>query len=292
MSLSGSTSIELVTHLARVPARAAEGNKGTYGRVIVVAGSRGMSGAAILCGSAAMRGGAGLVRVAGPASIQPIVAAGNPCYTTIALREDTAGRLGVAAVPELLALADGNDVVAIGPGLGQSGGVTAGVLALLKQTSKPLVLDADGINAVKPHVDRLTSRGAPLVLTPHPGEFARLVGTDVATVQSNRQELAVRFAAQHQLVLVLKGAGTLVTDGHRLYENPTGNPGMATGGTGDVLTGLIAALLGQHLSPFDAAQIGVHWHGRAGDLAGNDLGEVCLNAADLLQYLPRAWRTL
>ena len=130
------------------------------------------------------------------------------------------------------------------------------------------------------------------MLTPHPGEFARLLGTDIATVQSNREEMAGRFARDHGIVLLLKGKGTLVTDGRRLYRNTTGNPGMATGGTGDVLTGLIAALIAQGLTPFDAAMLGACWHGRAGDLARDELGEVCLIASDLLTHLPAALRSV
>ncbi len=280
--------IELVTDVPPLSSRAADGNKGIYGRILVVAGSRGMTGAAILSASAALRGGAGLVRVAVPSGSMPIVASGNPCYMTVALPEDAEGRIAAAAIAPLLAQAEGNDVIAVGPGLGQSDDVTAVVSALVSQTLKSMVLDADGLNAVRHHPERLRNRAAPLVLTPHPGEFARLIGSDIATVQADREALATRFASENGLILVLKGHQTLVTDGRRLYRNTTGNPGMATGGTGDVLTGLIAALLGQKLEPFAAAQRGVFWHGRAGDLARDDLGEVCLIAADLLTYLPRA----
>ena len=184
-----------------------------------------------------------------------------------------------------------SDVVALGPGLGRNEALTALVTAVLAHTTAPVVLDADGLNALQGHTDRLRRRSAPLILTPHPGEFARLLGSDVAAVQARRQALAVSFAAEHRVILVLKGQHTLVTDGRRLYTNTTGNPGMATGGTGDVLTGLIAALLGQGLQPFAAAQLGVYLHGLAGDLARDKLGEVSLIASDLLRYLPRAFRT-
>ena len=152
--------------------------------------------------------------------------------------------------------------------------------------------DADGLSALQQHTDRLRGRPTPSILTPHPGEFARLLGCDAAAVQARRQQLAVRFAADHGVVLVLKGQGTVVTDGRRCYVNPTGNPGMATGGTGDVLTGLVAALLGQGLEAFAAAQLGVYLHGLAGDLARDDRGEVSLIATDLIEYLPRAFRAL
>jgi NAD(P)H-hydrate epimerase len=285
------SAIELIRQVPSLAPRPADSNKGTFGRVLLVAGSRGMSGAAILSGSGALRGGAGLVRVAVPEGILPIVAAGNPCYMTAPLIQDEGGRLAEAAQPALLDLARANDVVALGPGLGRSPAITAIVTALLAQTSVPLVLDADGLNALEHHADRLRSRAAPLILTPHPGEFARLLGSDAATVQAARQELAVRFATENGLVLLLKGHGTLVTDGRRVYQNTTGNPGMATGGTGDVLTGVIAALLGQGLDPFAAAQLGAYVHGLAGDLARDALGEVSLIATDLLQYLPAALRS-
>jgi ADP-dependent NAD(P)H-hydrate dehydratase len=282
--------VEVVTKLPVLAPRPPDSNKGSFGRVLVIAGSRGMSGAAVLCGSSALRGGAGLVRVAVPSSILAIVATGNPCYLTAGLSEDEQGQFAGGSKQQLLALAGSNDVVAMGPGLGRSDNLTKLVLAVLDDAKAPLVLDADGLNALQHCPDRLKGRPAPLILTPHPGEFARLLGTSIAAVQAQRQELAVRFAAEHGLVLLLKGHGTIVTDGKRIYMNTTGNPGMATGGTGDVLTGLIAALLGQQLEAFAAAQLGAHIHGLAGDLARDDLGEVCLIASDLLDYLPPAFR--
>lgn len=282
--------IELITQLPRLGPRSADSNKGDFGRVLVVAGSRGMSGAAVLCGSAALRGGAGLVRVAVPAEILPIVASANPCYLSAGLLQDDQGQLNKSAAAALLDIAHANDVIAAGPGLGQSAAITQLIDALLTQSTKPLVLDADGLNAVQQNPGKLRRPAGALIITPHPGEFARLGKKTVPEVQAQRQELAVRFAADHNLVLVLKGHSTIVTDGRRVYVNHTGNPGMATGGTGDVLTGLIAALVGQGLEPFAAAQLGVHWHGLAGDLARDELGEVSLVASDLLDYLPAAIR--
>jgi NAD(P)H-hydrate epimerase len=277
-----------VTAVPALAPRPAESNKGSFGRVLVAAGSRGMSGAAVLCGSAALRGGAGLVRVAVPAGLLPLVAVGNPCFMTAPLPEDEEGRLAGEAAEPLVRLAEGFTVLAVGPGLGRSPALTYVVSALLERTALPTVLDADGLNVMSGHTDRLRRR-APLVLTPHPGEFARLVGLAIPAVLARREELAVRFAAGHGLVLVLKGHATLVTDGRRLYRNATGNPGMATAGSGDVLTGLVAALLGQGLEAFAAAQLAVWLHGRAGDLARDDLGGPSLIATDLLQYLPRAF---
>lgn len=266
-------------------------HKGDFGRVLVIAGSRGMSGAAVLAGTAALRGGAGLVRVATPAEIAPVVAAGNPCYMSAALPQDGEGRLDNAAAPPLLELVQGSQVVAIGPGLGTSAGVGALVALVLREARGPLVLDADALNVLPNWLADLRARSTPAVLTPHPGEFARLIGSDTASVQSRRQELAERFAVNHNCVVVLKGHGTIVTDGRARYVNVTGNPGMATGGAGDVLTGLIAALLGQGLKPFAAAQLGVYLHGLAGDLARDRLGEVSLIASDILEQLPAAFRT-
>ncbi len=284
------TTVEIVNKLPVLAPRPPDSNKGMYGRILVVAGSRGMSGAAVLCGSAALRGGAGLVKVAVPASVLPIVAGANPCYLTTGLPEDDQGRFADQAEKELLDLARANDVVALGPGVGQSETLTKLVTTILEQVSVRVVLDADGLNAIQHCPERLKGRRGATILTPHPGEFARLLGTTVAEVQAHRSEFAVRFAAEHGVVLVLKGEGTIVTDGRRVYINTTGNPGMATGGTGDVLTGIIAALLGQKLEPFAAAQLGAHLHGLAGDLARDTLGEVCLIASDLLDYLPPALR--
>lgn len=282
----------LIASMPVLPARPRDAHKGMFGRVLVVAGSRGMSGAAVLCAGGALRGGAGLVRVAVPAGILPIVAAANPCWMTAPLAEDDEGRFTPAAAAPLIELARASTVVVAGPGLGRGDGPAAVVSALLTQTSVPLVLDADGLNALEADPGPIRQRPGPLVLTPHPREFSRLLGCDTSVVQADRDGRAARFAAEHGIVLVLKGQATVVTDGARLYENTTGNPGMATGGTGDVLAGLIGALLAQGLEAFAAAQLGVFLHGRAGDLVAADHGEVSLIASDLLDYLPRAFRSL
>lgn len=280
---------QLVSELPKLAPRKADSNKGSYGSVLILAGSRGMSGAAILAGSAALRAGAGLVRVAVPTDILPIVALGNPCYMTLPLPQDMAGRLGKVALADLMPLIEKNDVFAIGPGLGHSDTIGQLLRQLLVQVRIPIVLDADGLNAFAGHAADLGKHAGPLVITPHPGEFARLLGTDVESVQLDRRQSAATFARDHRLIVVLKGHGTIVTDGKRIYQNTTGNPGMATGGTGDVLTGVISALLGQGLDPFAAAQLGVYLHGLAGDLAKADLGEEGLIASDLIDRLPRAF---
>src|SRR5262245_36246456 len=207
--------LEIVTTLPKLLARDPEGHKGSYGRVLVVAGSRGMSGAAVLCGSAALRAGAGLVKVAVPAEILPIVAAGNVCYTTAALPHDAEGRLAFAALPAIVKLCEAHDVIAIGPGLGQSAELASILFELVAQIARPMVIDADGINAIVGHLDKLNSTQGPRIVTPHPREFARLLHAEAANVQANRQTLAVEFAEEQELIVVLKGQGTLVTDGQR-----------------------------------------------------------------------------
>jgi ADP-dependent NAD(P)H-hydrate dehydratase len=277
-----------VTELPRLPRRPHDGHKGTFGTVLVVAGSRGMAGAAVLAGRGALRGGAGLVRVASPADIQDVVAAAYPGYMTIGIRRHADGSLAEGAAEELIELGKSATVAAIGPGLGRSPAVTAFVQKLLQGlTDVPVVLDADGLVAVSPFAEEFAKRSAPLVLTPHPGEFARLIGAD-RPQESERVTQAVAFVERFRCTLLLKGAGTLVADATRLYRNSTGNPGMATGGTGDVLTGLVAALIAQGLDAFDASVLGAYVHGRAGDLAAEVLGQTALTATDLLDYLPAA----
>jgi ADP-dependent NAD(P)H-hydrate dehydratase len=282
--------MRIIHELPRLAPRPVDANKGSFGRVLVTAGSRGMSGAAVLCGTAALRGGAGLVKVTVPESILPVVAAGNPCYLIAPLPEDEQGRITKAALPALLELLRGQTATVFGPGLGQNPDLPVVLSEVLRGDAAPLVLDADGLNALSKRLDMLKTNKRPLVLTPHPGEFSRLTGTSIPEIQARRHESAVRFAEEHNVVVVLKGHGTVVTDGDRAYVNSTGNPGMATGGTGDVLAGLIAALLGQGLEVFAAAQLGVYLHGLAGDQARDDLGENSLIASDLLDYLPRAFR--
>ncbi len=270
------------SELPRWPRRRPETHKGDYGRVLVAGGCAGMTGAVVLAARGALRGGAGLVYAAVPASCWQVVAAADPCYLTIRTAEDRAGGWSDEAVGQLEAHRGAMDVVALGPGMGRGSGVDAVVTRLFDDWELPLVCDADGLNA-------LARRGTwhrpagPRVLTPHPGEFARLA-PDLTPDRAGAAELARRAGA----TVVLKGHRTVVTDGRRIYVNATGNPGMATGGSGDVLTGLIAACIGQGIAPFDAALIGVRLHGRAGDLAAQRVGQVSLVATDLLHALPEA----
>ena len=271
--------------------RPKESHKGQYGTVLVVAGSRGMAGAAALVGAACLRSGAGLVRVICPIEIQPTVASFEPSYMTHPVANDDEGILNFeAACRAIERFATDSHVLAVGPGLGQSKGVSDLILWVLANVKIPVVLDADGLNALAGFPDAVRTRSAPLIITPHPGEFGRLTGKDTASVESDRETLAVEFAGRSDhLTVVLKGSGTIVTDGSRVYINNTGNPGMATGGTGDVLTGVIAALIGQKLPPFEAAQLGTYVHGLAGDIARDQNGEVGMIAGDLIDSLPDAF---
>ncbi|HEY3787530.1 MAG TPA: NAD(P)H-hydrate dehydratase [Urbifossiella sp.] len=276
-----------------LPRRKFDSHKGSFGKVLIAAGGRGMSGAAILCGCGALRSGAGLVQVATPANVQAIVAAGNPCYTTFPIHQHADGTFSEQSATQVIDWAKSASALAIGPGLGHGADIAGFVKQVVGELPQiPTVIDADGLNSLSPFQDEFSKRSIPLILTPHPGEFCRLSGKSMAEIEAHRDDLAVDFAAKFSVVLLLKGAGTIVTDGRRLYRNTTGNPGMATGGSGDVLTGVIAALLGQRLSPFDAAVLGAWVHGRAGDLAARELGEIGMIAADLPGYLAQAFREL
>ncbi len=300
MNKQADEEVQAVSSLPKLPPRPRDAHKGGFGRVLLVGGSRGMIGAPALAANAALRGGAWLATVAVPETVQPTVASLCPCATSIPLKCTPADEPAPQAVRQMLTAAGRCDVLAIGPGIGISHGAAELVRAAL-DLKKPVVIDADGLNNLA-RIDRWGElRRCPLVMTPHPGEFATLTGGAVGDVQADRQGAAVaaqrewaRQAAQPELplVVVLKGAGTVVTDGKRAFVNGTGNPGMATGGTGDVLTGLVAALIGQGLDAFEAACLGARIHGLAGDLAAERLGEVSMIASDLLEWLPEAFRRI
>jgi len=275
-----------------LPPRPRDAHKGHFGTVLIVGGSVGMSGAVGLAGIAALRGGAGLVRLAVPEPILPIVAGYEPSYTTIPLPADSAGRIAYRAYDRIREEAQAADWIAVGPGLGRSWGLSRLVLRLYCELPKPVVFDADGLNALATGDGKLPQARAPRILTPHPGEFRRLAGptADTRRPLQERWDVAQHCAASWGVVLVYKGHPTLVTDGTRRYLNPTGNPGMATGGSGDVLTGLVSALGVQGLDAFSAAQLGVYLHGFAGDLGAEELGEESLIASDLPHYLSEAFK--
>jgi NAD(P)H-hydrate epimerase len=252
-----------------------------------------MSGAAALAGRAALRAGAGLVRVATPKSILPIVASIEPSFTTIPLAEDDAGRIAADAVNTILNLIPDNDCIAFGPGVGISQGVSSVLQRLLEQKGLRLIVDADGLNNLSKVNDWPDRTKADVVLTPHPGEMRRLWAELFREpIPADRRKQAMQFANKTKAVVALKGAGTVVTDGVKIYINKTGNPGMATGGTGDVLTGIITALAGQGLNSFDAAVLGVYIHGLAGDLAVKKTGQVSLIATDIIESLGEAFKKL
>jgi NAD(P)H-hydrate epimerase len=271
--------------------RPRDSHKGRFGHVLVIAGSRGMAGAAALCGAGALRSGAGLVRIATAAEVQPTVASFEPSYMTYPLPCDDEGRIAFSSARSALErLIEPATVIAVGPGLGQSKDSRELLEFLISGTDRPLVIDADGLNALVGRTELLNGLKRPIVLTPHPGEFARLSGLPVPSVQSERIERAAALASVAELlVVVLKGSGSVVTDGKRYYVNTTGNPGMATGGSGDVLTGVIAALLAQKLPAFEAAQLGVFVHGVAGDIARDQNGETGLVAGDIVDALADAY---
>ena len=285
--------IRVVTSVPRLPARKPDAHKGDYGRVFVLAGSRGMAGAACLCGKAVLRAGAGLVTVGVPEGIYPIVAGRLTCCMTHPLPENSIGAVRDRGREELRDVLADVDVLAVGPGLSKSAETGRLVNWLLGALPLPAVVDADGLNCVAKQTDVLGSRKGPTIVTPHPGEMCRLAGLkSAADVQKDRMGVAARFALEHRVIVVLKGHQTIVTDGSRAYVNRSGNPGMATAGAGDVLTGVVAGLLAQGQEPFWAAQQAVYIHGLAGDVAVRHKGEVSLMASDILNSLPAAFLSL
>ena len=278
--------------LPRLAPRPADSHKGDFGRALVVGGSRGMSGAITLAGLATLRSGAGLVTVAVPRTIQDVVAGFDPSYMTHGLADD-GHRVTAAAAEEVLALAESATALALGPGLGRSAGVTEFVARLYREVRRPMVVDADALFALAERQERLAEAAGPRILTPHPGEFARLTGTMPDCDPRSRSDAAGELASAsgNHTVVVLKGHRTVITNGTRFAVNDTGNPGMATGGTGDVLAGVITALVCQGLAPFDAARLGVHVHGLAGDLAAAERGQISLISFDLIDFLPAAFQS-
>ncbi len=272
-----------------IPPRSPESHKGDFGRALLIGGSRGMAGAVALAGKATLRSGAGLVRLATPLGCQATVAGFEPAYMTIGLPEDAAGHLSAQAAEQLTTWLAQATVVACGPGLGRSAALDQLAARLYREVAVPAVFDADAINALAAQPQVLSQARAPRVLTPHPGEFARLLGRS-RIEPAEREPLAREFAARNNVVLLLKGHHTIITDGRELAVNQTGNPGMATGGSGDVLTGIITGLLCQNLSPLDAARLGAHLHGLAGDLAAAQLGQISLIASDIIDFLPQAFQ--
>jgi ADP-dependent NAD(P)H-hydrate dehydratase / NAD(P)H-hydrate epimerase len=272
--------------------RPADSNKGNYGHVLVVGGSRGKAGSVAMAGMSALRAGAGLATVATAASALPTVGGFHPELMTEPLAETGEGTIAVGACEHLDTLIKGKSVLAIGPGISRIPETSDLVRSLVSKSDIPIVLDADGLNAFEGRTNELNGKGRLLMITPHPGEMARLVGCSIADVQKDRLGVARKFAREHELIVVLKGNRTLVVqpDGEA-WVNTTGNPGMSTGGTGDILTGMIAAMIAQH--PRDALLAvcaAVYLHGLAGDVMRESVGEHSMVATDLLRGLPEAFR--
>ncbi len=291
--------IDLITEDAArswLPPRKPDGHKGDFGKLFVLAGSTGLTGAAALTGLAAMRSGTGLVKVGTPASVQPILAIKLTEVTTACLPEvKRSGTLALRSLGEIRKYIDEHDAVVIGPGIGRHHETRELIHRLVNKLGKPAILDADGLNAFESALDNLEHResATPLVLTPHPGEFARLTGENVPAEINARASLATTYAKRLRVTLVLKGSPTLVADASgRCYLNPTGNSGMATGGSGDVLSGMIGAFLSQGTEATHAALLAVYLHGLAGDFAADMLTERAMIAGDLIDCLPEAFLML
>jgi len=278
-------------HVRQIPKRADDSHKSDFGHVLVIAGSRSYTGAAFLSSQAAILSGSGLVTLALPESIHPILAVKLTEVMTLPLPETdeaTVGKKAGAAISDILKKVN---VVAIGPGLSRNKETLGFVRDLVLEITQPVVLDADGINAFEGHAAVLKKRKGVTVITPHLGEMARLTGKDVPYIQKNREDVAKSVSLQYNCVSVLKGHRTVVSnvDGE-LYINETGNSGMSTAGMGDVLTGVIASLIGQGIGAFSASIIGVYLHGKAGDLVARERGQFGMTASDVLYKLPYVFK--
>lgn len=274
---------DIVVSLANRPS---DSHKGTYGTVLSVCGSYGMAGAAVLCAKATLRAGAGLVVCAIPRSVYPIIGGALPEAVFVPVAETERGTVTAHVSRETANWQKKARALVVGCGLGQGDAVESAVLTLLSEARCPVVLDADGINAVSKHILKRERETPPLILTPHPMEMARLLHCSVDEVQRDREGTAKRAAMLFHAVVVLKGHRTVVADEHgAVYVNDTGNPGMATAGSGDVLAGVIGGLLAQGLSPFEAAMVGVYLHGTAGDAAAKRVGIPSLLASDIVDGL-------
>ena len=276
-------------HISKVPRRRGDSHKGDFGHVFVLAGSRGMTGAAFLASQAAMRSGSGLVTCGVPKSLNAIMETKLTEAMTLALPEVKDGALALSAEKTILGFVKKADAVVIGPGISRHPETQKLVRNLLGKIDKPVILDADGIIALVGNTDILKKRTPPTILTPHPGEMSRLIAKDVRAIQADREKTARNFAKKHKVVIALKGQRTVIADSKgNTYINKTGNSGMSTAGVGDVLTGMIASFVGQGINPYSATVLGAHLHGLAGDLAAKEKGQFSLIASDLLEKLPQA----
>ena len=272
-----------------LPHRQACANKYSVGSLLCVCGSYSMAGAAVLCAKAALRTGAGLVRIAVPESIYTIVSAALPEAVFLVLPENEKGAISASAVREIIKYANKSDAVLMGCGSKLCTDTVSIALSLVSECKSPLVLDADGINAVSKHIDVLRDRVYPTVLTPHEGEMSRLTGLSSAYIRENREETAQNFADDYGVTLVLKGKDTVVASKNsQMYINPTGNAGMAVAGSGDVLAGMIASFVSQGVDVALSSVAGAYLHGLAGDIAKDDLTEYSLMPSDIIERIPKA----
>lgn len=267
------------------PERMKNSHKGSFGHQLNICGSYLMSGAAVLCASAALKTGVGLLKCAFPKSLYPVMTAHltQPIFKPLCENEDKT--ISIGAVNDIFEELGWADSVAIGCGLGNNDDTQVIVGQVIKTSEVPVILDADGINAVVPFIDIIKDKKAPLVITPHPSEMARLIGESTAYVQANRIDTAKAFAKENDCIVVLKGANTIVTDGSQVFVNTTGNPGMAMGGTGDMLTGMIASFIAQGLVPFNAAKAAVYIHGLCGDITAAELSMRGMTVEDMISLL-------
>ena len=276
-----------------LPLRELDSHKGDYGHLLVLAGSIGMTGAAYLCARAGVLTGSGLVTLAIPKSLNSIMEVKLTEVMTLPCPETRKQTFSLKALKNIRDLIPRVSGLAIGPGISRNSETGSLIKKLIKHIDKPFVLDADAINILAGQKDILKKVKAECVLTPHPGEMAGLTGRSTDYIQKNRKKTAVALAKKYNLTVVLKGYQTLVADSAgRVFVNKTGNPGMATGGTGDILTGIIGSLLSQGVPVWDSCCLGVYWHGLAGDLAAKDKGQVSLCATDLLNKLPEAFKKI
>jgi NAD(P)H-hydrate epimerase len=276
-----------------LPPRRPNGHKGTFGSVLVVAGSPGFCGAAVLAAQGAARSGAGLVHLAVPQSLSEVIEPGHIESVKHRLPDDGRGLIGPGATDAVLRLAESASCVAVGPGIGTDKSTVVFLAEVLHRIQAPIVIDADGINCLANTLRSLTARTGPTVLTPHPGEMARLIGESAESVNAGRVDVARRVARQYECTVVLKGAPTVTaSEQGPIVVNPTGNSGLAKGGSGDVLTGLLAGLIAQGATPAEAAMTAVFLHGRAADIAAAGLTEYCLCAGDIVGFLPHAFASI
>lgn len=285
--------IDLTYARRLLPPRPEDGHKGTFGHALIIAGSRGFTGAAKLAAEGAYRSGAGLVTVAMPATLQVGIASSLLEAMSIGLRATDDGTIASEALGAALEAAAKRDAVAIGPGVSLHSATADFVREFVAECPKPMVIDADGLNVLARHTELLQVTSAHAIVTPHPGEMARLSGVTTGEIQSDRLAAASAFAQHHRCIVALKGYRTVVAgpDGEE-FINTTGNSGLATGGTGDVLTGLIAGLLAQGCEPLDAAVLGVFVHGLAGDIAADAMTQRGMMAGDVCDCIPDAWALL